>query len=924
MMRLIRWAPLVLYGISASTALAEADISTSPARSDAPLFAASVPLGPDLDTTATSYGLYRPEKRQASTPGSLELTPAHLAELLSELRVVYGQLSIAAETRDTGLLNNLLGVLSGVVPPLSDVIEGVRSILIGDSVTILQQLAAAQALGVRVVTTTQTTTVTVTQPGVAAQLSQCLPGLASGSASLGVSASAPTDSLSDDLGPRATATLPVQSWSVPVAPPITGLPPLSLPGLSTGLPTPSVGGSVPLPGDTISSLPDPSLGLPSLSLPSVSPASVTVTGGSFSTLSVSAGSLPSVQSPTLSVPSLSLPPAQLPSVPNPSLSLPSLSLYLPSLPSLSVPPVSDSQGSSPSALLNVPSSCSRPSVSSPGPGITPSSLAPPNQLPGISVSGASLTLSAGPSATPGGASTNNNSGVPPGIPIPPGTGSLAISTCTTPTLAISLPPASVPSNSIADLLSRLSDAVASQTTLTPNLLSEISNLLTPQPSVPTPVVPLTPVVSNPHGPFSNGAGSQSTGIPDLLAQLSSLLAPPRGGGGSVSTPNPGGISPAVPSIPVQGLLPTRSGGGLPGFLTSIIPAVPPLASTNGQLANLGPLLTQNPTAAAVEVPNPVPSSLFNPRSPDNVAVYFGQPDASKRANLLETCADKNVDIVILGFLTHITFGGGTYPRLQLSPGIPSAQTPAMLRVAPGLSFYGTLEADIKQCQIKYGKKILLSLGGAGNSLPLGSDQDALSFAHNLWELFGPMGKIDPSLRPFGTAVLDGFDLNKQDECAAHFDSLAATLRGHFAVDASKDYFLSAAPSCAFPDVSIHPGYLAQSNFVWPRFFNDSRCEVGSAGFPDSVRQWSHAIGDGIVPMRDSSALRTRLYVGLSAQQKLTATGLFGLTSLVLHIEALVPNGLGGIMVSDGTQGVENVVDGLSLLAWVKAALRALL
>lgn len=144
---------------------------------------------------------------------------------------------------------------------------------------------------------------------------------------------------------------------------------------------------------------------------------------------------------------------------------------------------------------------------------------------------------------------------------------------------------------------------------------------------------------------------------------------------------------------------------------------------------------------------------------------------------METCADKNVDIVILGFLTHITFGGSTYPRLQLvssrqirqadivsdgheqSPGIPSTQTPEMLRMAPGLSFYGTLEADIKQCQIKYGKKILLSLGGTGNSLLLGSDQDALAFANNLWELFGPIGKVDPSLRPFGAAVLDGFDLS---------------------------------------------------------------------------------------------------------------------------------------------------------------------
>ena len=83
----------------------------------------------------------------------------------------------------------------------------------------------------------------------------------------------------------------------------------------------------------------------------------------------------------------------------------------------------------------------------------------------------------------------------------------------------------------------------------------------------------------------------------------------------------------------------------------------------------------------------------------------------------------------------------------------------MLRTAPGLSFYATLEADITQCQARYGKKIVLSLGGTGNSLPLGSDQDALSFANNLWELFGPVGKIDPVLRPFGSAVLDGFDLS---------------------------------------------------------------------------------------------------------------------------------------------------------------------
>lgn len=80
--------------------------------------------------------------------------------------------------------------------------------------------------------------------------------------------------------------------------------------------------------------------------------------------------------------------------------------------------------------------------------------------------------------------------------------------------------------------------------------------------------------------------------------------------------------------------------------------------------------------------------------------------------MLGTCADKNVNIVILGFLTYATFGGSAYPRLQLvstcserdanngangheqSSTLPSTKTPQMIDLAPGLSFYATLEAEI--------------------------------------------------------------------------------------------------------------------------------------------------------------------------------------------------------------------------------------
>ncbi len=192
-----------------------------------------------------------------------------------------------------------------------------------------------------------------------------------------------------------------------------------------------------------------------------------------------------------------------------------------------------------------------------------------------------------------------------------------------------------------------------------------------------------------------------------------------------------------------------------------------------------------PAIPSGNVPVPVPAPaveplapVFNPRSASNVATYYGLPGSDVTKSLLETCADPNVDILILGFLTDVTFGGTIYPRLQLvcafsplpqrqtlantpeqSPGLTSLQPATIKLLAPGLSYYPTLESDITLCQAKHGKKIFLSIGGAGNSLPLTSDQAAIAFADRLWELFGPAGHVDPFFRPFGSAVIDGFDLS---------------------------------------------------------------------------------------------------------------------------------------------------------------------
>jgi hypothetical protein len=137
--------PFVLCGLSAATGFTVVEGPSTPIiRRDAPLF--TVAGYSNLDEASSRRDLHHGEKRQTGV-ASLELTPTHLAELLSQLQLVYGQVSAFAATQDTGLLNNLLRLLGGVIPPLSDVLETVRSVLVGDSVTILEQLAVAQAIG---------------------------------------------------------------------------------------------------------------------------------------------------------------------------------------------------------------------------------------------------------------------------------------------------------------------------------------------------------------------------------------------------------------------------------------------------------------------------------------------------------------------------------------------------------------------------------------------------------------------------------------------------------------------------------------------------------------------------------------------------------------------------------------------------------
>ena len=84
---------------------------------------------------------------------------------------------------------------------------------------------------------------------------------------------------------------------------------------------------------------------------------------------------------------------------------------------------------------------------------------------------------------------------------------------------------------------------------------------------------------------------------------------------------------------------------------------------------------------------------------------------------------------------------------------------------------------IKYCQSK-GKVILLSLGGATGTYGLSSNSEGRNLADSLWDLFGG-GQSDT--RPFGSASVDGFDLNIEAGETNGYPAFVEKMKEHYSV-----------------------------------------------------------------------------------------------------------------------------------------------
>lgn len=152
-----------------------------------------------------------------------------------------------------------------------------------------------------------------------------------------------------------------------------------------------------------------------------------------------------------------------------------------------------------------------------------------------------------------------------------------------------------------------------------------------------------------------------------------------------------------------------------------------------------------------------------------------------------------------------------------------------------------VEADIIECQQAYGKTIMLSLfGSTYQEGGFTSPAAAASAAQNIWAMFGPVQSGSSTPRPFGTAVVDGFDSDFEDAATSNMEPFAAELKTLMDADSSRKYYLSAAPQCPYPDVSDESFLDGQVPFDWVnvQFYNNT-CAVSH--YPDAFNwaAWDH-------------------------------------------------------------------------------------
>jgi chitinase len=281
------------------------------------------------------------------------------------------------------------------------------------------------------------------------------------------------------------------------------------------------------------------------------------------------------------------------------------------------------------------------------------------------------------------------------------------------------------------------------------------------------------------------------------------------------------------------------------------------------------------------------SSAFDATAKDNMVLYWGQASAGSQERLSYYCNSDASDIMVLSFMSSFPGSNGV-PTLNFASACSDTFSSGLLKC-------DTVAQDIKTCQ-SLGKKVLLSLGGAAGSYGFSSDSEAEDFAATLWNLFGE-GSADE--RPFGDAIIDGFDFDIENNNAAGYAALATKLRSDYFSQGSKTYYLSAAPQCFYPDASV--GNLlsnAYIDFAFVQFYNNY-CSINGQFNWDT---WTN-FAETISPNKD-----IKLFLGLPGSTSAAGSGYVDIDTVSSTVSSIGSDSqFGGVMLWDASQGFTNKV-----------------
>ncbi|EAU31232.1 hypothetical protein ATEG_08059 [Aspergillus terreus NIH2624] len=321
---------------------------------------------------------------------------------------------------------------------------------------------------------------------------------------------------------------------------------------------------------------------------------------------------------------------------------------------------------------------------------------------------------------------------------------------------------------------------------------------------------------------------------------------------------------------------------------------------------------------------------------NNVVVYWGQNSFDGQGELAQQrlsyyCDDENIDVIVLAFVMTINGQGG-------APNYDFSTTSKQCKTFEGTNLKDCPEVgeDIKTCQSK-GKTIILSIGGATYSEGgFQSDSDAKAGAELIWKTFGPSsgskesshgilknkifhrphaytnstrhrGSADGEVhRPFGDASVDGFDFDFEAG-TTHMLPFAQRLRELMDADTSRQYFLTAAPQCPYPDAAdkdILAGDVS-IDAVWVQFYNNF-CGVNSfQKGQDDQKSFNFKTWDNWAKTVSSNK-KAKVFLGVPANTKAASTGYVPASDLEPVIEYCKTfESFGGVMMWDVTQAYGN-------------------